>query len=198
MAWRNLTVSCTIIPTDLTADPFSRFFAFRFFSFFLTAPYPVALAYCANPDERSMINQRHCPFCKANAADACRHLALAVEGRDFVDRCIQHAQAQGVWRMICQQQRELHRMAGAPEQEDFMWLETAFCDRFLRRLSWFGGMDYEWRTGPRLEQGGFWVLLWSKDPQHLWWELRDELERRSVAFIPPPEPASPWLWLMPR
>jgi hypothetical protein len=37
-------------------------------------------------------------------------------------------------------------------------------------------MEYEWRSGPKAGQGGFWVLLWSKDPQRLWWELRDEFE----------------------
>ncbi len=61
-----------------------------------------------------------------------------------------------------------------------MWLETAFCQKFLRRLLWFGGLEHEWRTGPRLNQGGFWVLLWSKDPTRLWWELRDEFERHTL------------------
>ncbi len=81
---------------------------------------------------------------------------------------------------------------------DFTWLETAFCDEFLKDLAWFGGMDHEWRSGPKPEQGGFWVLLWSKEPQRLWWELRDELERR--AFTPPVQQDSPsWLiWLTPR
>ena len=79
-----------------------------------------------------------------------------------------------------------------------MWLETAFCDRFLKQLAWFGGMDYEWRSGPKIEQGGFWVLVWSKDPQRLWWELRDELERKALVFVPPPVGA-PWLlWLTPQ
>jgi len=44
-------------------------------------------------------------------------------------------------------------------------------------------MDYEWRTGAKPEQGGFYVLLWSKEPQRLWWELQDELERLS-AVVP--------------
>ena len=65
-----------------------------------------------------------------------------------------------------------------PERDDFTWLETAFCDEVLKRLTWFGGIDYEWRTGPKPGQGGFWVLLWSKDPQRLWWDLRDEFERQ--------------------
>ncbi len=79
-----------------------------------------------------------------------------------------------------------------------MWLETAFCDRFLKPLVWFGGLEYEWRSGPRPEQGGFWVLLWSKDPQRLWWELRDHLER-SVVVLPPEQSKAPWLiWLNPQ
>jgi hypothetical protein len=77
-----------------------------------------------------------------------------------------------------------------PEREDFTWLETAFCDEFLKPLRWFGGMDYEWRTGTRPEQGGFYVLLWSKEPQRLWWELQDELERLSV-IVPATPSATP-------
>jgi len=80
----------------------------------------------------------------------------------------------------------------SPEQEDFTWLETAFCEEFLKRLRWFGGMDYEWRSGPKLQQGGFWVLLWSKDPQRLWWELREEFERQAAERqAPKPELRSP-------
>ena len=40
-------------------------------------------------------------------------------------------------------------------------------------------MEYEWRAGPKPTQTGFWVLLWSKDPRQLWWELRDEFERQA-------------------
>jgi hypothetical protein len=79
-----------------------------------------------------------------------------------------------------------------------MWLETAFSNQFLKRLIWFGFMDYEWRTGPRAGQGGFWVLLWSKEPRRLWWELRDEFERQGnrVALDPKPAPSTlgPWLF----
>ncbi len=149
-----------------------------------------------------MINQRHCPFCKAAAESGCAHLAVAAEGRDFIRRCIELCGGQGLWQNLCRQRRDELRLGGrwSPEQEDFTWLETAFCDQFLKHLRWFGGMDYEWRTGPRPDQGGFWVLLWSKDPGRLWWELRDDLERRAthVPFIPTQESA-PWLiWLQPR
>lgn len=149
-----------------------------------------------------MINQRHCPFCKTAAKLGCSHLALAAEGRDFIRRCIEASQSQRLWQTFCLQRRDQQRLAGAapPEPEDFTWLETAFCEHFLKHLRWFGGMEYEWRTGPKLEQGGFWVLLWSKEPRQLWWELRDEIERRTTlaAFVPPPE-SSPWLlWLAPR
>ncbi|MGH7973862.1 MAG: hypothetical protein ACREIC_34525, partial [Limisphaerales bacterium] len=137
--------------------------------------------------QRGMINQRHCPFCGSPAIDECAHLALAVEARDFVRRCIESCHGQGPWHTICQARRE-----------DFIWLETAFCDEFLRGLRWFGAMDHEWRSGPKHEQGGFWVLLWSNNPQQLWWELREELERKIVA---PPTSAEtpPWLiWMTPR
>lgn len=127
-----------------------------------------------------MLNQKHCPFCKTAAHQGCAHLALAVEGRDFVRRCVELCAGQRLWEAVCDRRRT-QRSGGngwSPEREDFMWLETAFSAEFLKRLNWFGGMDYEWRSGPRPEQGGFWVLVWSKDPQRLWWELRDEFERQ--------------------
>jgi hypothetical protein len=142
-----------------------------------------------------MINQRHCPFCKEAASKACSHLALAVEGRDFVRRCVELSQGAKPWRALCEQRRAQQRDDWAPNQEDFTWLETAFCDRFLKRLTWFGGMDYEWRSGPKDGEGGFWVLLWSKDPPRLWWELRDEFERQG-AERPSNQNGAPWLiWL---
>lgn len=147
-----------------------------------------------------MMNQRNCPFCKTPAAHGCAHLALAAEGRDFVRRCVEACQGQTQWQLLCLQRREQHRRLGqwSPEQEDFTWLETAFCDEFLKRLTWFGGMDYEWRSGPKPGQGGFWVLLWSKEPQRLWWELREQIERKTT-FVPPPQESPAWLlWLSPR
>ncbi len=142
-----------------------------------------------------MMNQRYCPFCKTPALRGCAHLALVAEGRDFVRRCVQHCHGETPWRTLC-----LQREAGdwSAEQPDFTWLETAFCDEFLKQLSWFGGLDHEWRSGPKPEQGGFWVLLWSKDPQRLWWELREALERKSI-ITPLPQESPPWLiWLTPR
>ena len=133
------------------------------------------------------------------AAKGCEHLALAAEGRDFVRRCIDLCEGQLSWRGLCEQRRERNQVGGwATEHADFTWLETAFCEEFLRDLAWFGGMDHEWRSGPRPEQGGFWVLLWSKDPRHLWWELREKLERECAA--PPLSPENPpWLiWLSPK
>ncbi len=149
-----------------------------------------------------MINQRYCPFCRLPAAKGCSHLALAVEGRDFVRRCVEKSQGEIPWRVLCQRRRVQKLQAGvpSPQQEDFTWLETAFCEEFLKRLAWFGGMDYEWRSGPKPHEGGFWVLVWSKDPRRLWWELRDELERRMAndGFVPQQD-APPWLiFLNPR
>jgi hypothetical protein len=106
----------------------------------------------------------------------CPHLALAVEARDFVGQCVQLSHSEGQWRTICAKRRgHLQRIGEwSPEREDFTWLETAFCQEFLKPLRWFGGMDYEWRTGAKPGQGGFFVVLWSKEPQRLWWELQDE------------------------
>ncbi len=130
----------------------------------------------------------------------CRHLALAAEGRDFVRSCIERSQAEISWRLLCQQRSDQQRIAGmwSPQQDDFTWLETAFCEEFLRDLTWFDSMDHEWRTGPHPGQGGFWVLLWSKDPQRLWWELKDAIEAKTTV-IPPVVERPPWLiWLTPK
>ena len=127
------------------------------------------------------MNEKLCPFCHSRTAANCSHLALAVEGRDFVRRCVQASEAQGIWQTLCQSYHDELRRSGewAPDREDFTWLETAFCERFLKSLHWFGGLDYEWRSGSDPAKGGFCVLLWSRDPERLWWELRDEIERQS-------------------
>lgn len=143
-----------------------------------------------------MIGQRYCPFCKAPALKGCEHLALAVEGREFVRRCIESCHGQRPWHTLCQMRRAQLQRTGdwSPEREDFTWLETAFCDEFLKPLRWFHSLDYEWRTGPKPEQGGFWVLLWSRNPQQLWWELRDAFERQNSAQVAPnPLPGDHWL-----
>ena len=128
-----------------------------------------------------MIDQKHCPFCKTLAATGCKHLAVAAEGRDFVRRCIESCQGEKQWRALGERRRRERLLTGewSPEREDCTWLETAFCEQFLKRLRWFGGMEYEWRSGPKPKQTGFWVLLWSKDPRQLWWELLDEFERQA-------------------
>jgi hypothetical protein len=135
-----------------------------------------------------MFNERQCPFCHAPSAKSCGHLAAAVEGRDFVRRCVELCGGGAQWRTVCERRRAELRRSGdwSPEKEDFTWLETAFCDEFLKRLTWFGGLDYEWRAGPKPEQGGYWVLLWSKDPRRLWWELLDEFERQAFGSAPVP------------
>ena len=146
-----------------------------------------------------MINQQHCPFCKTPAQAGCEHLALAAEGRDFIRRCVESCQGERQWRTLCQSRHRQGMASGewSPEREDYTWLETAFCEEFLKRLRWFGGMTHEWRSGPKPAQSGCWVLLWSRDPQRLWWELRDEFERQaregrpSVAASPRPEVRRP-------
>ena len=144
-----------------------------------------------------MINQKHCPFCNTPSQRGCRHLALAVEGRDFVRRCVEKSHGEAQWNVLCRQRQEGQRQPAALSN-DFTWLETAFCDDFLRHLTWFGGMDHEWRSGPKPQQGGFWVLLWSKDPQQLWWELREEFERHCETPLVQQD-SPPWLiWMAPR
>jgi len=130
-----------------------------------------------------MLDPKHCPFCNKQAAARCMHLAVAAEGRDFVRRCVELCQGQTQWQALCATRRRHSLVTGdwSPEQDDFTWLETAFCQEFLKRLHWFGAMDYEWRSGPSAVRSGFWVLLWSKDPRRLWWELRDEFERQALA-----------------
>jgi hypothetical protein len=133
-----------------------------------------------------MINQKHCPFCRTPAMTGCEHLALAAEGRDFVRRCVELCQGEKQWRALCETRHRQGLASGewSPEREDYTWLETAFCEEFLKPLTWFGGMEYEWRSGPKPAQAGFWVLLWSKDPRRLWWELRDELEPQGAEERP--------------
>lgn len=128
-----------------------------------------------------MNTQKLCPYCKTPATTGCTHLAVAAEGRDFVRRCVELCHGEKPWRAVGEWRRRQRLATGewSPEREDYTWLETAFCEEFLERLTWFGGMEYEWRSGPKPNQAGFWVLLWSKDPRRLWWELRDEFERQA-------------------
>jgi hypothetical protein len=147
-----------------------------------------------------MIHQRQCPFCRLNSDQACEHLALAVETRDFVRRCIELSNGQSPWKLLCRQDAgQASSSGGAPgTPEDFTWLETAFCKEFLGHLSCYGGMDHVWRSGPGPGQGGFWVLLWSRKPKQLWWELKEELDRRSLK-PPAVHDDSPWLiWMAPK
>ena len=121
----------------------------------------------------------------------CKHLAVAAEGRDFVRRCVELCQGEKAWRALCEWRHRQQFGTGewSPEREDYTWLETAFCEEFLKGLTWFGAMEYEWRSGPKPAQAGFWVLLWSKDPQRLWWELHDEFERQTGLHRPKKIPA---------
>src|ERR1041385_2314986 len=148
-----------------------------------------------------MLGEKQCPLCSRDSSRVCQHLALAAEAREFVRRCVESSQANPQWQLLCESRRSSSRAGGewSPEHEDFMWLETAFCREFLNHLRWFAGIDYEWRTGRRFEQGGFWVLLWSKEPRRLWWELRDEIETQTRALISTSSAAGssaggPWLF----
>jgi hypothetical protein len=109
-----------------------------------------------------------CPVCSAPSDSVCPHLALAAPATDFVRRAIETCHAELLWRSICKR------------GEDFTWLESAFCDRFLRALPPFVAMTHEWRDGPNPGQREQWVLLWSKEPRGLWWDLRDRLEEEAT------------------
>jgi hypothetical protein len=119
-----------------------------------------------------MIGQRFCPFCRIPAVQACGHLAVAFEARDFVRGCIHKCAAEKQWLTLCTLRLDQRRRSGqwSPEVEDFTWLESAFCEEFLKPLAWFGTMDYE-------------------SPDKLWWELRDELEKQiqqlQLSALPP-------------
>lgn len=117
-----------------------------------------------------------CPFCQSRADVGCEHLALAAAPGDFVRRCVERAAAQTAWRTLCE----------PDPRADFTWLETDFAERFFTALHWFGGLQYEWRRPEGNDAGRqLWVLLWSKNPQRLWWELADRLIAAS-GKIPPP------------
>jgi hypothetical protein len=90
-------------------------------------------------------------------------LALAAAPRDFVRLCVEKSHAEYLWRFICVRN----------ERADFTWLETSFCERFLKPLAYFGVMEYEWRQGNKPGQKDLVVLVWSRSPRQLWWELRD-------------------------
>ena len=121
-----------------------------------------------------------CPYCQTPAATPCPHLALAAGPRDFVGRCVAACHGESAWQGLCK----------SNEKADFTWLETAFADRFLKPLDWFGSLEHEWRTVPKSRRRDVWTLLWSLDPQKLWWELRDHLEAQlqQTPILPPPNP----------
>ena len=109
-----------------------------------------------------------CPVCGASSGAGCKHLALATSATDFIRRAVETCQAEPLWRSICK------------GGEDFTWLESAFCDRFIRALHWFAGLSYDWRDGAKPGQRDHWVLLWSSEPRGLWWDLRDRLEEEAA------------------
>ena len=64
----------------------------------------------------------------------CEHLAVAAEGRDFVRRCVELCQGEKQWRALCESRHQQGLASGewSPEREDYTWLETAFCEEFLK------------------------------------------------------------------
>ena len=108
-----------------------------------------------------------CPYCRNPATKGCAHLALATAPRDFVWLCIEQSASTFDWRGICKRD----------ENADFLWLETAFCERFLKPLHWFGNLSYEWRERGSSATRDQLAILWSPSPRKLWWELRDHIEK---------------------
>ena len=121
-----------------------------------------------------------CPYCQTPATASCPHLALAAEPRDFVSHCVAACHGDSAWQRLCR----------ANAKADFTWLETAFADHFLKPLDWFGSLAHEWRSAGKSRQRDVWALVWSPDPQKLWWELRDHLEAQlsPPPALPVPEP----------
>src|SRR6266487_3858369 len=128
-----------------------------------------------------MTEGKYCPFCGAASARSCPHLALAARATEFVGRCIENCHGEASWQVLMNNRGNallLYRFGS----DDFLWLETSFSFQFLERLGLFGRMEYEWREGGRASVREMWVLLWSKQPQRLWWQLWDELERQTDDF----------------
>ena len=123
------------------------------------------------------------PVLQDTGHTGCTHLALAVEGRDFVRRCVELCQGEKQWRALGEWRRRQRIATGewSPEREDYTWLETAVLRRIPQAADLVRGAGVP-TGGPTLRpaQAGFWVLLWSKDPRQLWWELRDEFERQAT------------------
>ncbi len=149
----------------------------------------------------STMDQKLCPFCRTPSRRGCVHLALASDGPDFVRRCIDICHGHRPWEILCgdfggeeeKPSRARERAKGlAMRPFDFTWIETAFCDKFLKHLSWFRGLDHEWRTTSDGKQGGLWALLWSKDPQLLWCELLEELKQQADALSEEISEAQRW------
>jgi hypothetical protein len=144
-----------------------------------------------------MSETKNCPFCKTPASQRCEHLALVVRSPQLIAHCVGAARAEDLWERYCQQTRSRQREESGGELPDFTWLESSFCDEFLKRLEWFGQMTYEWRNAVPPEQGkDLWVWLWSKHPQRLWWQLRDKLEQHLAktesVLETKPHPAPSW------
>lgn len=142
----------------------------------------------ANRKKNSMTEGKVCPFCGAKAATGCAHLALAARATDFVERCVERCQGEWFWQLLINNECNplwLHRF----RKDDFLWLESSFSSQFMEPLVWFGRMEYEWREGGPASGREMWVLLWSKDPQRFWWNLRDELENQTDGFERSGEPS---------
>src|SRR5260370_32413473 len=103
-----------------------------------------------------MIGQKHCPYCQTPAILKCPHLALTVEGREFVRRCVELCKGEAPWRAICERRRAQMPRPGerAPPRADFTLPEAAFSQGFLARLRCVGGMDNGWAVRARPARAG--------------------------------------------
>jgi hypothetical protein len=128
-----------------------------------------------------MKEHKHCPFCGKAEVDGCAHLALAVKQTEFISQCIARSQTEAFWRKLMNN-RHHPVFTHTYGSDELTWNEMTFAMVFLRGLDWFGGQDYQWRDGTAERPGTQWVILWSKEPQRLWRQLRDEIARHAEDF----------------
>lgn len=112
-----------------------------------------------------------CPICQASAeGGGCDHLALGVEHRSFIGRCVEASGSGGRWRAIANY-----------DSEDHMWLEEAFARKFLIGCAGFAGVAFAWRDVPGSGRRELWGWVWAKEVRKVWWDLADRLEEHLTA-----------------
>lgn len=106
-----------------------------------------------------------CPYCQAPARKKCEHLILEARSKDFVKQCIAAAEAKPLWK----------RLKATKDENAFTTDRAAFCDIYLKPLSEYCAVETNLRLGPEGRRE-LWAVLWSEDPDSLWFELRSRLD----------------------